>query len=305
MSDMINQMRSAEPVNLWLLAGEVHGKYGGNHGPVQQDGVFFAEDANSLFDNIANNGVDIPYYLSVNSFEGNSMPALGFVEANYDVQLVQEYAWAATGKYTKEQISSMESEYLHAYNEAAGTNVVKMSRPQEYAIGSQIYGDIGVAYPLHEEAMAYAQAGKSVHFMYWDTNTPLDLIFFAPSCCGVGHGAELLYTFGAIKDLAKFGLVQNLEWEDQAADYMMKLYIDIAKNGETQQWPKFDAQSQKQMIMRNTDTEFVQEIASFELPIIAQNAVANWKSLPVFNPCSSHCWQWDAHSGLCSLKDWE
>jgi len=139
--------------------------------------------------------------------------------------------------------------------------------------------------------------------MYWDTNTPLDLIFFAPSCCGVGHGAELLYTFGAIKDLAKFGLVQNLEWEDQAADFMMDLYIDIAKNGETQKWPVFDAQSQNQMIMRNTETDFVQEIAKFELPIIAKNAVVNWKSLPPVDPCVSECWRWDPSAGKCYHKN--
>ena len=65
-----------------------------------------------------------------------------------------------------------------------------------YILGTFLYQDYVIRGPSFDEAAAYLAAGANVYTMFFDTDTTFDFLSpGVPSCCGVAHAADLLYTF--------------------------------------------------------------------------------------------------------------
>ena len=50
--------------------------------------------------------------------------------------------------------------------------------------------------PAKTEMEIYKDSGVDVYMIYFDMKTKFDILTEDLSCCGVGHGTELLYLFG-------------------------------------------------------------------------------------------------------------
>ena len=95
-------------------------------------------------------------------------------------------------------MSSAFDEYLEAYDEAAqvANDKNNLDFEHKFRLYQFIYGDTFFRLPAKQEMEIYRNAGADVYMAYFDMNTKFDLLTETTSCCGVGHGNDLLYLFG-------------------------------------------------------------------------------------------------------------
>jgi len=264
----LNSLRNTSASEIWIAAMEkcTSCLLPGFFGPVPNDGVFFSGDPRN---NIRNRNLrtTIPYFISTTSFEGTLL----FEDHFRLIGGINQMDLLLPGSTSK--INS----YLTVYNNAAGVNAQRdtLSYEQEFALARFIYGDLLLREPSYEEALAYSEAGAAVYAFYFDTDSTLDLMNPGePSCCGVGHATDLLYTFGV--DLGS----ATESWERSLINYIGNHFESIIKDGvPSNDWPMFKQDSQNHLALRNSETESAAFVERIQIPLPSKKAIEHWRNL--------------------------
>ena len=228
-------LKTLSAVDIWFnVAGFMPMPFGASSfGPLPMDGVFFTEDPR---DRIYQNNVptSVPYFITVNSYEGTLMTEESFPNGFYFEQLEFGINLIFAANKSVDVIGKRD-EWLNAYNSAIGIDgdISDLSEEQKFTLGTIMYGDVLFRETALDEAKAYATAGAPVYTLYFDMETKIDILTFAETCCGVAHGSELLYTFGYKSD-PNLAFLGQAAWNQAVTDYIGDQISSIVKTGKHQ-----------------------------------------------------------------------
>lgn len=157
-----------------------------------------------------------------------------FNETNYWSSVEEMVGWILSmlvPTYASNELSNAEiaDKYTVEFNGYLSEPVTKFTFAQMVAIGEQVYGDYYFLIPAMQEVDAYAKAGllklknanlfylfvylghENVYLYYMDFDGMTDVVqMYQHSCCGVGHGKELYYTFGVTRNQVSYQLLARL-----------------------------------------------------------------------------------------------
>ncbi len=222
------------PLELWFYSLAMSTQYMGSFwGPIPNDGVFFTSDALDKLENLpfrSESEQKIPYFITINSFEGSSLQE-SIRSDEFKLTDLRHYTWVGN-RTSSEEVQKTADLYRQTFNAMTGKNVTQLSQEQAFTLGTMIYGDSEFRRPAWEEAKSYANAGATVYMLYFDTDTEFDIVNGQRSCCGVAHAAEILYTFGYLRNWGFGGNVGGKGWEMDLTTYIMSHFTSIVNNGE-------------------------------------------------------------------------
>ena len=234
----VDALKTLSAVDIWFNVISFMPFGAPSFGPLPMDGVFFTEDPR---DRIYQNNVptNIPYFITVNSYEGNVMPKVSFPDGfNFEqLEFGINLIFAANKSV---DVMGKREKWLNAYNSAIGIDgdISDLSEEQKLTLGKFMYGDVLFRETALEEAKAYATAGAPVYTLYFDMETKynykdimaIDKITFSDTCCGIAHGTELLYTFGWTSDPSR-AFLEQAAWDQTVSEYIGDQISSIVKTG--------------------------------------------------------------------------
>lgn len=248
-------------------------------GPITNDGIFYTENVMEKFKR-GDLETSMTYVVGINSFEGSLFAGNvayflpDFNETNYWSSVEEMVGWILSmlvPTYASNELSNAEiaDKYTVEFNGYLSEPVTKFTFAQMVAIGEQVYGDYYFLIPAMQEVDAYAKAGhENVYLYYMDFDGMTDVVqMYQHSCCGVGHGKELYYTFGVTRNQTMFaaltgqsytGLSFSPEnWEMELTQYLDEEWSLIVNMGKPTNWSPYTLDTHQQTVLRNTDSAVI------------------------------------------------
>lgn len=266
--------------------------------PIPYDGIFYKTNALDKFKS-KNLNLNIPLIIGSNSYEGSIVHMLGKMYSGQE-QILDQMGTITLAKDGLKLYNDVDSDFTSTWDEFTETSLNQFQDIERFEelsddhyrfIIEQIIGDVIFKYPAWLDAKIFSNVGADVYLYHLDLDGRGDWLVNGTTCCGLGHGKELLYSFGVTKSetnmLAFTGGFNSKpdQWESKATKFFGEELSSFIKTGglSNENAPKF--QSGKYIKVENTDVE-----VSFSLKDDNKDssyrqqkskyAIQYWKNLP-------------------------